>query len=34
MRLRRICTKIFFWFSRKHLLITTRIEKQCTWPFI
>jgi len=31
---RRICAKFFFsWFRRKHLFITTCIEKQCTPAF-
>jgi len=29
---RRIWANFFSGFRRKHLFITTCIEKQCTWP--
>jgi len=29
---KRICAKFFSGSRRKHLFITTCIEKQCTWP--
>jgi len=31
---RQICANFFFaGFRRKHVYITTCIEKHCTWPF-